>query len=464
LTKNYLKNIKMKTKLTILLALVASFVLQAQNTEACTETLSLMASSVKAKDPSAYDFLAILRKDCPAFHKAVYSYGEIAIKLKIDSTTDAVEKEKYVRDLMKLYDEYAIYFPQYGKGAKMEKGLALFNYNIGNKEDVFNLFDDAFKNDNANFDNTRALYAYFEIFVKDHKGETKGITLQQVFDKYDDISEKLEVLQKEDSNEKDALVAKEEAGQTLDSKEERAKKKIDNNLENIGIVTSSMDAIIVELSSCEKLIPFYQKSFEENKTNEMWLKRAADRLEAKECDGDPLFSRISEALYKLNPSADAAYKLGIVEVQRGNTNKALGYFNQAAGMFTDNSKKAFVYYRMATMYANNNKSQARTYAKKALNVKPSYGRAYLLIAQLYGSSINDCGSTPFEKRAMYWLAAQYADKAGAVDPSLRSVASKTAASYRAAAPSRTQIFESGKAGQRIAFNCWVGESITVPSL
>jgi hypothetical protein len=119
---------------------------------------------------------------------------------------------------------------------------------------------------------------------------------------------------------------------------------------------------------------------------------------------------------------------------------------------------------MATMYANSNKSQARTYAKKALNVKPSYGRAYLLIAQLYGSSINDCGSTPFEKRAMYWLAAQYADRAGSADPSLRSVASKTAASYRAAAPSRTQIFESGKAGQRIMFNCWVGESITVPSL
>uniref|UniRef100_UPI00404AEE51 tetratricopeptide repeat protein n=1 Tax=Flavobacterium sp. TaxID=239 RepID=UPI00404AEE51 len=454
----------MKTKLTLLLALVINFVSQAQNSEACTETLSLMASSVKAKDPSAYDYLVTLRKDCPNFHKGVYSYGVIAIKLKIDNTTDAVEKEKYVRDLMKLYDEYALNFPQYGKGAKMEKGLALFNYQIGTKQEVFSLFDDAFTNDNANFDNTIALYAYFELFVNDYKAETKNITLQQVFDKYDDISEKLEILQKEDSNEKDALLAKEEAGETLDSKEERLKNKIDNNLENIGIVTSSMDAIIIELSTCEKLIPFYQKSFEENKTNEVWLKRAADRLEAKECDSDPLFSKISEALYKLNPSADAAYKLGVVEVQRGNTTKALGYFNQSASMFTDNSKKAFVYYRMATMYAKNNKSQARIYARKALSLKASYGKAYLLIAQLYGSSINDCGTNPFEKRAIYWLAAQYADKAGAADPSLKSVASKTAASYRASAPTKTQIFESGKAGQRIVFNCWVGESITVPTL
>jgi tetratricopeptide (TPR) repeat protein len=454
----------MKTKLTLLLAVATSFVIRAQNTEACTETLSLMASSVKAKDISAYDYLVTLRKDCPSFHKGVYTYGEIAIKFKIDSAKDAVEKEKYVRDLMKLYDEYEVNFPEYGKGTNMEKGLALFNYSIGTKDEVFSLLDNAFKNDNANFKDTKALYVYFELFVNDYKAEKKGITLQQVFDKYDDISEDLEALKKEDSDEKDALVAKEEAGEALNSKEERAKKKIDNNLENIGIVSSSMDGIIVELSSCEKLVPFYEKSFEENKANEVWLQRAADRLEAKECDGDPLFSRISEALYKLNPSADAAYKLGIVEVQRGNTTKALGYFNQSADMFKDNSKKAFVYYRMATMYAKSNKSQARTYARKALNVKPSYGRAYLLIAQLYGSSINDCGSNPFDKRAMYWLAAQYADKAGAADPSLRAVASKTASSYRAAAPSRTQIFESGKAGERIVFNCWVGESITVPSL
>jgi hypothetical protein len=454
----------MKTKLTILLAIAISFVAEAQSPEACTETLSLMASSVKAKDPSAYDFLTTLRKECPSFHKGIYSYGEFAIKLKIDNAKDVVEKEKYVRDLMKLYDEFALYFPENSKGTAMEKGLALFNYNVGSKEEVFNLFDKSFKSDNANFDNTRAIYAYFELFVNDYKAEKKGITLQQVFDKYDDINEKLDVLQKEDSSEKDVLLAKEEAGQTLDSKEERARKKIDANLENISIVTSSMDAIIVELSTCDKLIPFYEKSFLENKTNEVWLKRAADRLEAKECDGDPLFSKISEALYKLNPSADAAYKLGIVEYQRKNTTKAIAYFNQAADMFTDNSKKASVYFRMATMYAKSSKQQARTYARKALAVKPSYGKAYLLIAQLYGSSINDCGSTPFDKRAMYWLAAQYADKAAAADPSIRASASKMASGYRASAPSRTEIFDSTRAGQRIVFNCWVGESITIPKL
>jgi tetratricopeptide (TPR) repeat protein len=454
---------KMKTKLTLLVALAASSFGFSQNTEACTETLSLMATSVKAKDASAYDYLTTLRKDCPSFHKGVYTYGEYAIKYKIKDAKDTSEKEKYVRDLMKLYDEYYTNFPEYGAGVDMKKGLALFDNNISTKEEAFKYFDNGFKNDKANFNDVRAIYAYFEIFVNDYKAGNKGIELQQVFDKYDDINEKLAELQKESSTELDQFLSREESGETLSSKEAKAKNKLESNLEDIGTVTSSMDAIIVELSTCDKLIPFYQKGFEQNKTNEIWLKRAADRLEAKECDSDPLFSKISEALYKLNPSADAAYKLGVVELQKKNTTKAMEYFNQAANMYDDNTKKANVYYRMAAAYMKTNKSQSRTYARKALQVKPSYGRAYLLIAQLYGNSINDCGGDPFEKRAMYWLAANYADKA-AVDGSLKATATKMAASYRAAAPSRTEIFQSGKQGQRIAFNCWVGESVVVPTL
>jgi hypothetical protein len=454
----------MKKTLALLALTAISYIGYTQNAEACTENISLLATSVKAKDGAAYDYLTTLRKDCPSFHKGIYNFGEFAIKQRIDAAKDNTEKEKYVADLLKLYEEFFKYFPNDGAGVDMKKGLALFSYAPEKKVEIYNYFDKAFKNDNANFNSTRGLYAYFEIFVNDYKAGTKGISLQQVFDKYDDISEKLAELEKTDSEAKDVLIAKEEAGTQLDSKESRAKAKLEENLENITIVTSSMDAIIIELSSCDKLIPFYQKGFEENKNNEVWLKRAADRLESKECDTDPLFSKISEALYKLNPSADAAYKLGVVEMQKKNTAKAMSYFEQAANLYTDNTKKATVYMKIASTYMNSNKSQARAYARKALQVKPSYGRAYLLIAQLYGNSINDCGNNPFDKRAIYWLAAQYADKAATADSSLRDTASKMAASYRAAAPSRTEIFQSGKAGQRIAFDCWVGESVVVPTL
>jgi len=455
---------KMKAKLFLLVIITINFIVTAQNPEVCTENITLMATSVKAKDASAYDYLTALRKECPSFHRGIYTYGEFAIKQKIETAPNAIEKEKYLQDLLKLYDEYFKYFPQDGAGVDMKKGLALFSYTPEKKDEIYSFLDTAFQKDNANFNSTRGLYAYFEIFVNDYKLEKKGITLQQVFDKYDDISEKLAQQEKIESEAIDELLAKEEAGKQLDSKEAKAKAKIESNLEDINTVTGSMDVIIIELSSCEKLIPFYQKGFEENKNNEVWLKRAADRLESKECDTNPLFSKISEALYKLNPNADAAYKLGVVELQRKNNTKAMDYFNQAADLYKDNSKKALVYMKIASTYMNSNKSQARAYARKALQVKPSYGRAYLLIAQLYQNSINECGNNPFDKRAMYWLAAQYAEKAASVDASLKETAGKMAASYRAAAPSRTEIFQSGKQGQRIAFDCWIGESVVVPTL
>ena len=453
----------MKTKLTLLLIATASFFIQAQNTEACTETLSLMATSVKAKDVSGYDYLTTLRKDCPSFHKSIYSQGEFAIKLKIEKAANPADKEKYVRDLLKFYDEHDQYFPNNGAGNKMKKGLALFENKVGTSDEVFQLLDVAFKTDYANFKYAKAIYVYFEILVNNHKAN-KGIELQQVFDKYDDLTKKLDEEEEELSNEKDVLLNKEEAGQALTDKENARKARLENNLDIFESVRNDMDNVILELSTCAKLIPFYQKGFEQNKTNEEWLKRATNRLEAKECDSDPLFSKMSEALYKLNPSAEAAEKLGVVEYQRKNMTKAMEYFNQAANLHTDNTKKANIYYKIASLYSKSNKVQSRNYARKALQVKPSYGKAYLLIASLYGSSINECGNDQFEKRAMYWLAAQYCNKAAAVDSTIKAKANNDAAKYRAAAPSKTEIFQSGKAGQRIAFNCWVGESIVVPNL
>ena len=112
----------------------------------------------------------------------------------------------------------------------------------------------------------------------------------------------------------------------------------------------------------------------------------------------------------------------------------------------------------------NSKSQARNYAQKAINANSANGKAYLLIANLYASSANACGSTPFEKRAIYWKAAEMARKAGRVDPSLASRANKTAASYTQRAHVYTKIFQNGMAGKTVTFNCWVGGSVKVPNL
>jgi hypothetical protein len=93
------------------------------------------------------------------------------------------------------------------------------------------------------------------------------------------------------------------------------------------------------------------------------------------------------------------------------------------------------------------------------------GVAYLKIAEMYAKSANDCGNSVFNKRAVYWLAADYAKRAGRVDPSISSNANAAADSYRGRAPQKSDIFQEDAAGKKISFSsCWIGESVVVPNL
>jgi len=83
---------------------------------------------------------------------------------------------------------------------------------------------------------------------------------------------------------------------------------------------------------------------------------------------------------------------------------------------------------------------------------------------MYAKSANNCGDTNFNKRAVFWLAANEAEKAGRVDGRLKKAAAQTATSYRASAPSTSDIFSAGNAGQTIKIDCWIGRSVTVPNI
>jgi len=453
----------MKTKITILSAflLVTTTAVFGQASVNCAEKLSIFAELAKTKNygEETFKYLQELRKDCASISEATYLYGERIYNSRIDNAATPAEKEKEVRELIKLEDEYKTNFPDKVKGIDMKKAMALFENNVGTSEEIYKLLDVAFKTDKENFTNPKALYVYFEIFVNDFEAGKNGIQLQDVFTKYDEISDKIGEEEKILSDALDALLQKEEGGTALTDKENRYKQNHQINLDAYETIRSSMDAKIAQLATCERLIPFLGASFEENKNSEEWLRRAAERLDRKGCSEDPLFSKISDQLHKLNPTAESAYNLGVSFYSKKNNTKALEYFNQSADLQKDNTKRANIYYIIArNIYGNGNKVQARAYAEKALQAKPSFGDVHVYIAQLYANSANECGNDPFEKRAIYWLAAKTARKAGT------TAGNNAAAAYDKLAPSTQEIFNSGREGQSISFKCWVGRSVTVPSL
>ena len=461
---------KLRTTTGILALFLYSFAFS-QSGEDCSQNLSLFVESVKVKNyAEAYTPWMAVRQECPSLNVATFSYGERILKDRIKNATTPVEKNKEATDLVKLYDEWLKHFPtKKGKNNKgsilSSKAQSMLDNKTADMQLVYNTFDSAYTQDAKSFTNPKHLYNYFKTFYDLYKQGNARVTMEALFDKYEEMSEKFEEESINLSRKLDIILKKENSGTALTKREQRSKRVYNVNSKAIGTYLGNLDAIIAKEATCENLIPLYKRNFNANKTDPVWLKRAAGRMDQKECSDDPMFVTLVEALHNLDPSADSAYYLGLLNDKNGNNSEALKYYEESISLQTDNYKKAKILFKIAVKFKNaGRRSQARNYAQKALGYQPSMGRAYLLIANMYADSANGCGETQFEKRAVYWLAADMARKAGQVDASLKSTAQKTVRSFEGRAPSKTDIFTEGNAGKVIEFKCWIGKSVTVPNL
>jgi tetratricopeptide (TPR) repeat protein len=445
------------------IAAISTVMGQAQNPE-CMTNLSIFSEHAKVKNyDAAFEPWKMVRDNCPELHLAIYVYGERILKDKIEKS-EGGDKTGYINMLSSMYDDSNKYFPKKFSlaGVAADKAILMYDEKMGTDDELYKMLNEAYEKDRANFSNPKALYLYFSVLVDLHNADKKD--LQEVFDTYDNVTEKIDEEKAKLANIINSYLEKEEAG-TLTAKEKRKLKNARINSASYDKISGSIDAKLGNLADCDKLIPLYKKNFENKKTDAVWLKRAAGRMDQKECTDDPMFVTMVEALHQLDPSADSAYYLGLLNDKAGKSSEAIKYYNEAVELQTDSYKKAKILYKIATKFkTRGQKSSARNYAQKALNYQPSMGAAYLLIANLYADSANECGTTTFEKRAIYWKAADMARKAGRVDSSISGSASRAATSYEQRAPSKQDIFTSGMAGKTITFNCWVGGSVKVPSL
>jgi tetratricopeptide (TPR) repeat protein len=440
------------------------------SSDECLEQLSIFAESAKIKNyQAAYEPWKTVLDNCPTLSLATYQYGEIILKDFIKKSESEEDKSKYLNDLLSLYDQWAKNFPE-RKGVRQigkiysSKGQAMLDNGLKDKELIYDTFDYAFKNDPASFTNPKSLAYYFQTGYDLYKVGSK-INLETLFEKYEELTEKFELLKTNISKNIDIILKKEESGTALTSKEVRNKRIYDTNSNAVSAYLQLIDQLIAKEATCDILIPLYSKNFEENKNNPLWIRRAAGRLDGKDCSDDPLFVTLVEQLHSLEPSADSAYYLGILNDKQGSSEDALKYYQESVSLQTDNYKKANILYKIAVKFKNaGRRVSARNYAEQALSYQPSLGRAYLLIANMYADSANGCGDTQFNKRAVFWLAAQTAVKAGRVDASLKKLADRTVAAFNGRAPSKTDIFTEGNQGTSITFSCWIGRSIKVPSL
>jgi tetratricopeptide (TPR) repeat protein len=443
-----------------------------QSKEECFSNLSIFAEYAKVKNyDAAYQPWLLVKADCPDLNPAIYVYGERILKDFIKKSTGN-DKDVYEQDLLNLYDQWLKYFSKSKNGNTQVgkilaiKAQSMISLKLGDDKEVYAIYNEAFTKDPTSFKSPKGLYNYFKIYFKLYKAENSSVTLESIFEKYEVLTEKFELEMSVYSSKLDALLKKkEQSANPLTSRESKNKRVYEVNMVACSTYLKNLNAIIAKEATCENLIPLYRKNFVKFKTDPIWLNRAASRMDSKDCSDDPLFVELVEALHKLNPSANSAYYLGLLNDKKGNSKMAIEYYTESINLESNNLKKAKTLYKIAIKFKKSGQySKSRSYANKALKYQPSLGSAYLLISNLYAASANNCGNTQFEKRAIYWLAAKEAKKAASVDASVRKIANKTAVSYTGRAPSKTDIFTEGKSGEIISIKCWIGKKVTVPSL
>ena len=442
-----------------------------QSNEECFSNLSIFAEYAKVKNyEEAYNPWLKVKSDCPSLNNAIYVYGERILKSFIKNN-DGDMKVKYQDDLINMYDEWLEFFPKTKSGKNQTgkilaiKAQSMIDFKLGTSQEIYDTYDEAFNKDQKSFTSPKGLYNYFKTYFNLYKSGNSGVTLESLFNKYEDLTEKFEFEMSSYTTKLDMLLKKESNNDPLSTKETRNKKVYEVNMVACSTYLKNLNAIIAKESTCENLIPLYRKNFDKFKSDSVWLNRAASRMDSKDCSDDPLFVELVEALHELNPSANSAYYLGLLNDKKGDTKMAIQYYNESIELETNNIKKAKTLFKIALKFKKSGQfSKSRSYANRALGFQPSLGSAYLLIANLYASSANNCGNSQFDKRAVYWLAAKEARKAASVDPTIKRTAIKTAESYEGRAPTKTDIFTEGNAGKVISFKCWIGLSVTVPSL
>jgi len=461
MTNNTIKSKIMKLKATFLFLFLMSFTLGNAQNEACMTNLSLMSEAAKAKSyDTAYPYFMTLRNECPKYNRAIYVYGEKILDHKIDKA-QGEEKKAFIADLEKMYNERMNYFAsKTPKGEYLGK-IAQLKYDnkelLGlDNETLYNEFDNAYTTDSKSFDSPKSLYVYFKLMVDLFDAGKKPAA--ELFNKYDDVNDRIETALEENAVKANKLVAKVEAGGTLTSKEKRLEKYYGQIEDAFEKVSGSVDKALGDRANCETLVPLYSKDFEANKANAVWLKRAVSRMYNKECTDKPLYEELLKAYDAAESSADTKYFLASFLFNKGKTTEAMTYYKQSYDLQDDQVKKAKLAYKIGGALKKKGRfGEARQYFENALKLNPSNKTPHLLIASMYASSANNCGDTNFNKRAVFWLAANEAAKAG-------SKGSSYVTSYNAKAPTKSEIFQEGNAGQSIRIGCWIGRSVTVPKL
>ncbi|MCL2739014.1 MAG: hypothetical protein FWE30_06170 [Bacteroidales bacterium] len=328
--------------------------------------------------------------------------GELIINMLMQEPGVTQERQAQLVDtLMLMYDIRVRHHPTSAQTALLKKVFDLQRFRPEQEELRYSVVEEylSFTGDNADVD---ALMMYMDLTRKFYVDEKRSAEeLMDAFTRTMGILEKREA-------------------QTGKSEQiDNAKVFTENILITSGVAT------------CENLIALFTPRFEANPDDLSLVGKIVAMLNNADCGSSALFLQSVTALNRLDPSYRTAYYLYRLHISRGEMDMALRYLLEnvdSADIPAD--EKGVNLIDLGVLYLRSGNSvRAMDAARRAMELNPAVrGRAFMLMASIWAGL--RCGENDIEKLAPFWVAADFAERAKAADPSLTEEANRLIAQYR----------------------------------
>lgn len=339
-------------------------------------------------------------------------------KLISQNSKNPVYREKLVDSLMMIHDIRIANYPKYAVTARNNKGLDLANYVQNDPERLYKEYGEIIAGNKTKTKPTILLF-YFDSAVELYKNGS--LDEEEIIGVYEGC---IELLSK------------------MDPKDAADKEMVDDMKVKIEELFASNN-----IADCDKLIELYTPKFESDPQNIELAEKIVRFMSAADgCTDNALFIAAATSIHKSNPTHASAYTLYKLNASTGKSAEAVKYLQEAIDREdSDAAQDAEYYYELAVYnFKCGNNLAAEQAAKKVIPLATTSevkGKTYMLIGTIWGGV--RCDGNDIAKRAPYWVAVDYFERAKAADPELAAEANKRINEYKKYYPLTADAFMFG---------------------
>ena len=394
----------------------------------CIKYLSYYTEYYKQKNyDSALPNWRNAYKYCPPTSRySLLSDGTTLLRRLITKNAkNPVYKDQLVDSLMTLYKQRVEFWPKYATASLNNQALDMYNYM---KDEPKKLFEGLTEVVTINKTNTKPNIFLFQLNTACDLYKDGLLDPEQVINTYETAVALLSSI--------------------------TPKNEVEGRMINQTIADIESLFIASQVASCENLIALFEPRFAAAPEDLDLAKNIVKMMTVTEgCTDNNLFLNAVTVMYNQEPSHTSAYYLYKLYAGRNDVDNAAKYMKEAVTFEeSDGEADAGYFYELATFFVKNGKTaDAYKAATAAVELSDTYdAKCYYLMGTIWGSTV--CGGDEIAKRAPYWVAVDYMQKAKNADPALAEDADRMISQYRAYFPQTAEAF---------MYNITDGESYTV---